>query len=109
VEDRTEERPARPGETCTCGRQAVVVYLNAEFGDVPSCGEWHLPPLDDRRRPEDIRVERARLALAEYRDTDLGEMTIDAMAGWLGRFAMVVENLLGLIDAPVILPPGDER
>jgi hypothetical protein len=36
-------------------------------------------------------------------------MTIASAAGWLGRFAMVVENLLEYIDAPVILPPGGER
>jgi hypothetical protein len=59
--------------------------------------------------PEDIRVERARLALTDYRGTDLGGMTIDEMAGWLGRFTVVLENLLEYVDEPVILPPDDAR
>jgi hypothetical protein len=32
------QRPARPGETCSCGRQAVVVYQTEKFGDVGYCG-----------------------------------------------------------------------
>lgn len=32
------ERPARPGETCSCGRAAVVTYLTAAHGPVPFCG-----------------------------------------------------------------------
>ncbi|WP_167163124.1 hypothetical protein [Streptomyces sp. MBT27] len=32
------ERRAESGELCTCGRQAVVVYSNAQFGDVGFCG-----------------------------------------------------------------------
>lgn len=32
------ERPATLGELCTCGRQAVVVYSNATFGDAGYCG-----------------------------------------------------------------------
>jgi hypothetical protein len=32
------ERPAEPGERCTCGRQAVVVYLGSVFGPTGYCG-----------------------------------------------------------------------
>jgi hypothetical protein len=32
------QRPAEPGELCTCGRPAVVVFSNEEFGDVGYCG-----------------------------------------------------------------------
>jgi hypothetical protein len=32
------ERPAVPGELCTCGRQAVVVYLGSVFGPTGYCG-----------------------------------------------------------------------
>jgi hypothetical protein len=33
-----DERPAEPGELCTCGRQAVVVILAERFGPVGWCG-----------------------------------------------------------------------
>jgi hypothetical protein len=32
------ERPAEPGELCTCGRQAIVVYLGSAFGPTGYCG-----------------------------------------------------------------------
>ena len=32
------ERPAAPGELCTCGRQAIVVYLGSAFGPTGYCG-----------------------------------------------------------------------
>ena len=32
------ERPAEPGELCTCGRQAIVVYLGTVFGSTGYCG-----------------------------------------------------------------------
>jgi hypothetical protein len=32
------ERPAAPGELCTCGRQAFVVYLGSVFGPTGYCG-----------------------------------------------------------------------
>jgi hypothetical protein len=32
------ERPAEPGELCTCGRPARVVYLTERFGEVGHCG-----------------------------------------------------------------------
>lgn len=32
------ERPARPGELCTCGRPARVVYLTEKWGPVGWCG-----------------------------------------------------------------------
>jgi hypothetical protein len=36
------QRPARPGEVCTCGDPAVVVYETARFGDVGHCGVEHV-------------------------------------------------------------------
>ena len=32
------ERPAEPGELCTCGRQAVVIYLGGRWGPTGWCG-----------------------------------------------------------------------
>lgn len=32
------QRPAEPGELCTCGRQAVTVYPTHDYGDVGHCG-----------------------------------------------------------------------
>jgi hypothetical protein len=32
------ERPAAPGERCTCGRQAVVIYLATVLGPTGYCG-----------------------------------------------------------------------
>jgi hypothetical protein len=31
------ERPALPGELCTCGRPAIVVYHTERWGDVGAC------------------------------------------------------------------------
>jgi hypothetical protein len=42
------ERPAAPGELCTCGRQAVVVYLGSILGLTGYCG---VPDGGDRRGP----------------------------------------------------------
>jgi hypothetical protein len=38
LEAPATERPALPGERCTCGRQAVVVYLGSVFGPTGYCG-----------------------------------------------------------------------
>jgi hypothetical protein len=35
---QTPERPARDGETCSCGRPAVTVSQTEKVGDVPFCG-----------------------------------------------------------------------
>jgi hypothetical protein len=35
---RPGERLAEPGELCTCGRQAIVVYLGSVFGPTGYCG-----------------------------------------------------------------------
>jgi hypothetical protein len=32
------ERPAEPGELCTCGRPAIVVYEGTVFGATGYCG-----------------------------------------------------------------------
>ena len=34
----TTQRPAEPGELCTCGRQARVVYITEKWGEVGHCG-----------------------------------------------------------------------
>jgi len=56
------ERPARPGETCTCGRAAALVFLTPR-GEVPYCGRddggrdtaslthWALTPTPGTTRP----------------------------------------------------------
>jgi hypothetical protein len=36
--DKITERPAEPGERCTCGRQAIVIYLGGAFGPTGDCG-----------------------------------------------------------------------
>lgn len=36
---RTRERAAERGELCSCGRQAVVVFLTEKFGPVGWCGQ----------------------------------------------------------------------
>jgi hypothetical protein len=36
--DKISERPAEQGELCTCGRQAIVVYLGTAFGETGDCG-----------------------------------------------------------------------
>jgi hypothetical protein len=36
--DHITERPAEPGERCTCGRQAIVVFLGGAFGPTGYCG-----------------------------------------------------------------------
>jgi hypothetical protein len=33
-----EPRPAKPGDLCTCGRQAVTVFSSEQYGDVGYCG-----------------------------------------------------------------------
>jgi hypothetical protein len=37
-EPERSERPAEPGDRCTCGRQAIVVYLGSVFGPTGYCG-----------------------------------------------------------------------
>jgi hypothetical protein len=38
VPEHLAERPAEPGELCTCGRQAVVVFHGGRYGDTGWCG-----------------------------------------------------------------------
>jgi len=38
VRDGTRERPTTAGEHCTCGRQAVVVFITEAWGEVGWCG-----------------------------------------------------------------------
>jgi hypothetical protein len=48
LEAQPSQRPAEPGELCTCGRQATVVYLGRAFGPTGSCG---IPDGGDRVGP----------------------------------------------------------
>ncbi|GAB2836262.1 hypothetical protein GCM10027176_45690 [Actinoallomurus bryophytorum] len=50
------ERTARPGETCSCGRLAVIAYVTADHGDVPFCGE-HSTDTAPRMTVADINRE----------------------------------------------------
>lgn len=36
--EQASERGARPGEVCSCGRPAIIVYMTEKFGDVGHCG-----------------------------------------------------------------------
>jgi hypothetical protein len=38
LEAPPSQRPAEPGELCTCGRQAITVYLGTAFGPTGDCG-----------------------------------------------------------------------
>ena len=33
------ERPAKPGEYCTCGKAAITVFLGGPFGPTGYCGK----------------------------------------------------------------------
>jgi hypothetical protein len=44
----SNQRPAEPGELCTCGRQAIIVYLGSVFGPTGYCG---IPDGGDRTGP----------------------------------------------------------
>ena len=35
------DRLARPGEKCTCGQEAIVVYTNTRYGTLGYCGGRH--------------------------------------------------------------------
>lgn len=37
------QRPAQPGEVCTCGRRAVVVYTGGRYGPTGYCGSEQPP------------------------------------------------------------------
>jgi hypothetical protein len=36
--ENVTQRPAEPGELCTCGRPAITIYLGTVFGDSGDCG-----------------------------------------------------------------------
>lgn len=62
--DGHDERPARPGELCTCGRPARVVF-RASRGEVPYCG---IPDGGARRTPAgagDVPILAGRPVVAE--------------------------------------------
>jgi len=57
----TAERPAEPGETCTCGEPAVVVFVTERWGDVGYCGVPRVAPepeCDDEPTSADCRGGR---------------------------------------------------
>jgi hypothetical protein len=64
-------RPAEPGERCTCGRFAQVVYATSWHGEVGWCGvhdggDRRGPcPFCDGRRHTESRCPRYRLRLEE--------------------------------------------
>ena len=39
MSDHQTDRPAEPGERCTCGRAAVVVINGGRFGPTGYCGQ----------------------------------------------------------------------
>lgn len=45
------ERAPEPGELCSCGRQAVTVYLTEKFGPVGYCGISNASPLPGYPKP----------------------------------------------------------
>lgn len=90
-----ERRPARPGEICSCGRPATVVFITAEYGDVPFCGTP--APARPAALIEDYRLTLARQALAEYHVDNTG-LDAERLAQWCGRFTAVVENLISLVE-----------
>lgn len=51
------ERPARPGEKCSCGRPATVVYITERFGDVGYCG---VPGASKLAQPNDAAEGEGR-------------------------------------------------
>ncbi len=56
----TGQRRPEPGETCRCGRPAVVVYLTGH-GEVPWCGIADGGQVQDpeiRNRTSDLEAER---------------------------------------------------
>jgi hypothetical protein len=66
--EHLSERPAEPGELCTCGRQAVVVYLHGRYGDTGWCGQQDggrqpgpCPFCGGARHPWRCRLYRLRL------------------------------------------------
>jgi len=51
----TGQRPAEPGEVCSCGRPAIVVYLTEAHGPVPYCGipdGGQAPPVEPDDEPD---------------------------------------------------------
>jgi len=42
----------RPGEICSCGRTAIIVFLTEKYGRVGYCGAPNRLPLDPCRDPE---------------------------------------------------------
>jgi hypothetical protein len=53
------ERKPWPGEVCSCGRPAVVVFVTDEHGDVPYCG---IPNAELLPRSVFSPIQRGRLA-----------------------------------------------
>jgi hypothetical protein len=90
------ERPAEPGEVCSCGRPAVVVFITRQYGDVPYCGAEHAAPANPAPAG-DGRIADARAALTAA--------SVAVMSGNLGydaervveRLTAAVEELLALI------------
>lgn len=65
-------RPAEPGETCTCGRPAVVIYQTEQFGDVGYCGIPDGGAKAERRADARIMAEEEQELLAAAVEVEEG-------------------------------------
>lgn len=68
-----EERPAEPGDLCTCGRQAVTVHLTERYDEVGDCGQTNVAavtpcPFCGSTDPHEARCPSYRLRPAEALD-----------------------------------------
>jgi hypothetical protein len=100
------ERPARPGETCSCGRPATIAYVHEDGPDVPYCGvpqtataaeEGWDAILQAGAEQEDGRIADARAALTAASAAVMsGNLGYDAERV-VERLTKVVEGLLALI------------
>jgi hypothetical protein len=99
--DRTNQRSARPDETCSCGRPATIVFVFEDAPDVPYCGtprragegdeDWDAIPQAGAEQEEDGRIADAREAIAAA--------SMAVMSGNLGYDAeQTVERLSDAID-----------
>jgi hypothetical protein len=79
VEDSTE-RPAEPGELCTCGRQARTVFITRRWGEVGSCdtdnsGQRPILPCPFCRATEAHQVGGEIVKCPQYRLRGLDDLT----------------------------------
>ena len=116
--EESSERPARPGELCTCGRQARTVFLTRRWGEVGSCdtdGAGQLPVLPcpfcgateaHQVGGEVVKCPQYRLRilddLVEVSEQLVGAGRREALLGWLRSYVEVYEVpdvLVAMFDA----------